>query len=193
MLRQLYNWTMSFAARRNARWALAGVSFAESSFFPIPPDVLLIPMALANRRSAFEIAAICTAASVLGGILGYAIGALLFDTIGVWVVELYNLQDKFANFRELYTEWGIWIILLAGFTPIPYKVFTIASGLAAYDLGLFILLSTIGRGGRFFLLAGLLYLYGEPIRSFIEKRLEVLTAAVAIAGIGGFVLVRYGL
>ncbi len=193
MLRSLYNWTMSFAARRNARWTLAGVSFAESSFFPIPPDVLLIPMVLANRRAAFEIAAICTIASVAGGVFGYAIGSFLYDSVGVWVIELYNLQHKVENFRQLYAEWGILIILLAGFTPIPYKVFTIASGLAAYDLGLFILLSVIGRGGRFFLLATLLYIYGEPIRSFIERRLELLTAGAAIAGIGGFVILRYGL
>lgn len=193
MLRRLYNWTMSFAARRNARWALAGVSFAESSFFPIPPDVLLIPMVLANRQKAWEFAAICTIASVIGGVLGYAIGALLYDTVGVWVVNLYNLQDKMETFRRYYAEWGIWIIVLAGFTPIPYKVFTIASGLAAYDLGLFVLLSAIGRGGRFFLIAGLLYYFGEPIRSFIERRLEVLTIGAALAGIGGFVVLRYGL
>lgn len=193
MLRRLYNWTMSFAARPNARWALAGVSFAESSFFPIPPDVLLIPMVLANRRKAWEIAAICTIASVVGGVFGYAIGAFLYDTVGVWVVNLYNLQDKIETFRRYYAEWGVWIIVLAGFTPIPYKVFTIASGLAAYDFGLFVLLSAIGRGGRFFLVAGLLYYFGEPIRSFIERRLEMITIGAALAGIGGFVVLRYGL
>lgn len=193
MLRRLYDWTMSFAARPNARWGLAGVSFAESSLFPIPPDVLLIPMVLANRRKAWEIAAICTVASVLGGVLGYAIGALLYDTVGLWVVNLYHLQDKVEAFRQSYAEWGMWIILLAGFTPIPYKVFTIASGLAGYDLLLFIVLSAIGRGGRFFLIAALLYFYGEPIRAFIDKRLEILTAGVAAVAIGGFVIVRYGL
>ncbi len=193
MLRQLYNWTMSFAAQRNARWALAGVSFAESSFFPVPPDVLLIPMGLANRSKVWEFALICTAASVAGGVLGYAIGAFLYDTVGVWLINLYSLQDKIATFRHYYSEWGIWIILLAGFTPIPYKVFTIASGLAAYDFGLFILLSAISRGGRFFILAGLLYYFGEPIRGFIEKRLEAITIGVALAAIGGFIVLRYGL
>lgn len=193
MLRQLYNWTMSFAAHRNARKALAAISFAESSFFPIPPDVLLIPMVLAERRKAFEIAAICTIASVLGGMLGYAIGAFLFDTVGQWVVNLYHLQDKMEHFKAQYEEWGILIILLAGFTPIPYKVFTITSGLLAYDFGLFVLLSAIGRGGRFFLLAALLYYFGEPIKGFIERRLEVLTAGVAAIAVAGFVLVRYGL
>ncbi len=193
MLRRLYDWTMSFAARRNARWALAGISFAESSFFPIPPDVLLIPMVLANRRKAWEIAAICTLASVLGGVLGYAIGAFLYDTVGLWLINLYNLYDKVEAFRQSYAEWGIWIILLAGFTPIPYKVFTIASGLAGYDLILFIILSVIGRGGRFFMVAGLLYFYGQPIRAFIERRLEMLTAGVAAVAVCGFVIVRYGL
>jgi membrane protein YqaA with SNARE-associated domain len=193
MLRQLYNWTMSFAAHRNARKALAGISFAESSFFPIPPDVLLIPMVLAERRKAFEIAAICTIASVIGGMLGYAIGAFLYDTVGQWVVNLYNLQDKMEAFKAQYEEWGLLIILLAGFTPIPYKVFTITSGLLAYDFGLFVLLSAVGRGGRFFLLAALLYYFGEPIRGFIERRLEVLTAGVAAIAVAGFVLVRYGL
>ena len=193
MLRQLYNWTMSFAAHRNARKALAGISFAESSFFPIPPDVLLIPMVLAERRKAFEIAAICTVASVLGGMLGYAIGAFLYDTVGQWVVNLYGLQAKMEHFKAQYEEWGILIILLAGFTPIPYKVFTITSGLLAYDFGLFVLLSAAGRGGRFFLLAALLYYFGDPIRGFIERRLEVLTAGVAAVAVAGFVLVRYGL
>lgn len=193
MLRALYNWTMSFAAHPNAKKALAVISFAESSFFPIPPDVLLIPMVLAERRKAFEIAAICTIASIVGGMLGYAIGAFLYDTVGVWVVNLYHLQDQMEAFKAQYREWGILIILLAGFTPIPYKVFTITSGLLAYDFGLFVLLSALGRGGRFFLLAALLYYFGEPIRGFIERRLEILTAGVAAIAIAGFVLVRYGL
>ncbi|MBX2805595.1 MAG: DedA family protein [Hyphomicrobiales bacterium] len=193
MLRQLYNWTMSFAAHRNAKKALAAISFAESSFFPIPPDVLLIPMALAERRKAFEIAAICTIASVLGGMLGYAIGAFLYDTVGQWVVDVYHLENKMETFKAQYEEWGILIILLAGFTPIPYKVFTITSGLLAYDFGLFVLLSFMGRGGRFFLLAALLYYFGDPIRGFIERRLEILTAGVAAVAVTGFVLVRYGI
>lgn len=193
MLRRLYDWTMSFAAKPNARWALAGVSFAESSFFPVPPDVLLIPMVLANRMKAWEIALICMLASVAGGILGYAIGALLYETVGTWLVNLYGLQEQMASFRRYYTEWGVWIILIAGFTPIPYKVFTIASGLAFFNLPLFILFSAISRGGRFFLVAGLLYFYGEPIRDFIERRLEILTIGATLAAIGGFVIIRYGI
>ena len=193
MLRRMYDWTMSFAGRPNARWALAGVSFAESSFFLVPPDVLLIPMVLAKRSKAWEIAAICTIASVVGGILGYAIGAFLYDTVGVWLINLYGLHEKVAAFRQYYAEWGIWIILIAGFTPIPYKVFTIASGLAGYDLLLFIIFSAIGRGGRFFLVSGLLYHYGEPIRAFIDKRLELLTVSVTAIAVCGFIIVRYGL
>ncbi|NJM34137.1 MAG: DedA family protein [Rhodomicrobium sp.] len=193
MLRRLYNWTMSFAGKRNARRAMATISFAESSFFPIPPDVLLIPMILADRGRAWQLAAICTVASVLGGVFGYAIGALLYDTVGAWLVNLYGYEDKMASFRDAYAKWGMWIVLLAGFTPIPYKVFTIASGLAAYDLLPFVIFSFIGRGGRFFLLAALLYFYGDPIRGFIEKRLEILTVGVAVVGILGFVFLSYGL
>ncbi len=193
MLRRLYNWTMSFAGKRNARRALVGISFAESSFFPIPPDVLLIPMVLANRQNAWRLAAICTLASVAGGVLGYAIGSYLYDTVGIWVINLYSLQEKVEVFRQSYEKWGGLIILLAGFTPIPYKVFTIASGLAGYDLPLFILLSAIGRGGRFFMIAGLLYYFGEPIRAFIDKRLEVLTVGVTAIALCGFVIVRYGI
>lgn len=193
MLRSLYNWTLSIAAHRRAAWGLAGISFAESSFFPIPPDVLLVPMVIANRQKAWYYAAVCTLASAIGGLFGYAIGALLYDTVGIWLVSLYGYEAKIEAFRQTYADWGVWIILIAGFTPIPYKLITIASGLAAYDIGLFLLLSVIGRGARFFLLAGLLYYYGEPIRSFIDKRLEILTLVVAVIGVAGFVIVRYAI
>jgi membrane protein YqaA with SNARE-associated domain len=191
MLRKLYNWTMSFAGRPNARWGLAGVSFAESSFFPIPPDVLLVPMVLADRENAFRLAGICTIASVLGGILGYLIGALLYDTVGTWLMNLYGYTDKVDQFRQSYAEWGAWIILIKGMTPIPYKIVTIASGFAGYDFLWFVVLSAITRAGRFYLVATLLYFYGEPVRSFIEKRLELVTAGVAVVIVGGFVVVRY--
>lgn len=191
MLRRLYNWTMSFAERPNARWALAVVSFTESSFFPIPPDVLLIPMVLANRERAFRLAAICTAASVLGGILGYAIGALLYDTVGAWLINLYGYADRIEEFRQAYAEWGAWIILIKGLLPIPYKIVTIASGFAGYDFFWFIVLSAITRGARFFAVAGLLYYYGDPVRNFIEKRLELVTAVVAVIFVSGFVIARY--
>lgn len=193
MLRSLYNWTLSIAAHRRAKWGLAGISFAESSFFPIPPDVLLIPMVIADRKNAWYLAGVCTLFSALGGLFGYAIGALLYDTVGVWLVSLYGYEEKIDAFRQTYADWGVWIILIAGFTPIPYKLITIASGLAAYDIFLFMLLSLVGRGARFFLLAGLLYFYGEPIRSFIDRRLEMVTLVAAVIGVAGFVIVRYGI
>jgi membrane protein YqaA with SNARE-associated domain len=191
MLRALYDWTMSFAARPNARRALFGVSFAESSFFPIPPDVLLVPMVLADRKNAFRLAGLCTVASVLGGIVGYAIGALLYDTVGLWLMDLYGYTDKVDQFRASYAEWGAWIILIKGLTPIPYKIVTIASGFAGYDLLWFIVLSIITRAGRFYMVATLLYFYGEPVRGFIEKRLELVMAVVAVVFVGGFVVARY--
>jgi membrane protein YqaA with SNARE-associated domain len=182
---------MAFAGHRHAVWALAIISFTESSFFPIPPDVLLIPMVLANRRRAWEYAAICTLASVLGGIAGYAIGALLYDTVGAWVIDLYGYGTQMEAFRQAYAEWGTWIILIKGLTPIPYKIVTITSGFAGYDLFWFIVLSAITRAGRFFLVGWLLHRYGEPVRGFIEKRLELVTAAVAVLFVGGFVVARY--
>lgn len=191
MLRGLYNWTMAFAGHRHAVWALALISFAESSFFPIPPDVLLIPMVLANRAKAWQYAAICTAASVAGGVFGYAIGALLYDSLGAWVIQLYGYGDEVEAFRQAYAEWGAWIILIKGLTPIPYKIVTITSGFAGYDLVWFTMLSAITRAGRFFLVAWLLHRYGEPVRGFIEKRLELVTAVVAVLFIGGFVIARY--
>jgi membrane protein YqaA with SNARE-associated domain len=191
MLRRLYNWTMTFATHRHAAWALAIVSFAESSFFPIPPDVLLIPMVLADRRKAWQLAAICTVASVVGGIAGYMIGALLYDSLGTWLINLYGYGQQVEAFRHAYAEWGTWIILIKGLTPIPYKIVTITSGFAGYDFGWFIVLSAITRAGRFFLVASLLYLYGDPVRSFIEKRLELVTAGIAVLVVGGFVIVRY--
>ncbi len=191
MLRGLYNWTMAFASHPHAVWALALVSFAESSFFPIPPDVLLIPMVLANREKAWMLAGICTVSSVVGGIAGYMIGALLYESVGAWVIQLYGYGDKVEAFRQSYAEWGTWIILIKGLTTITYKIVTITSGFAGYDFLWFVLLSAITRAGRFFLVAALLHRYGEPVRSFIEKRLEMVTATVAVIFVGGFVLVRY--
>jgi len=190
LLRQMYGWTMSLAAGRHAPTALAAVSFAESSFFPIPPDVLLVPMVLARRERAYVYAAICTAASVLGGALGYAIGVWLFGSLGQWLISAYGLGDDMAKFQASYAEWGAAIILLKGLTPIPYKLVTIASGFAGYDFPLFLLLSAITRGARFFLEAALLRRYGEPVRDFIENRLEWVMLAVAVTIVGGFLLVR---
>ena len=139
VLRRLYDWVMAMAGKRHAIWALASVSFAESAFFPIPPDILLIPMVLADRRRAWRIAGVCTLASVLGGLLGYAIGLWLFDAVGQPLLEFYGSEEKFSQFQHYYNEWGGWIVGAGGFTPLPYKVITIASGLTKLDIGIFIL------------------------------------------------------
>jgi membrane protein YqaA with SNARE-associated domain len=191
MFRRLYDWMMRLAGHRHAIPAMAAISFAESSFFPIPPDVMLVPMVLAQRSKAFLIAAVCTVSSVLGGLAGYAIGYFLFETIGAWVINLYNLQGAMETFRQEFAEYGTWIILVKGLTPIPYKLVTIASGVAHFDLFTFIWASIVTRGLRFFIVAGLLWKFGDPIRNFIEKRLEVLTWVFLAALIGGFVVVKY--
>ena len=185
MLRRLYDWTIALSARPSAIWALGAVSFAESSVFPIPPDLILIPMSLARPHRAFFYAGICTVTSVLGGLLGYAIGALLYDTVGKFLIELYGYGDKADAFRAAYAHWGHWIILLKGVTPIPYKVVTITSGFAGYDLFWFTVLSIITRGARFFVLAALLYVWGEPARDFIEKRLGLTAFLFAVVFFGG--------
>ena len=191
MLRRLYDWVIGLARHRHAIPAMGVVSFLESSFFPIPPDVMLIPMVLANRTKAFRIALVCTVTSVAGGLFGYAIGYYFFETIGAWVVDAYGLQDGMAKFRADFDRWGTWIILIKGLTPIPYKLVTIASGAAHFDLFTFVWASIVTRGARFFLVAALLWKYGPPIRTFIEERLTLLTWLFLIALVGGFVIVRY--
>lgn len=191
MLYRLYDWTMGLAAHRHAMWALAAIAFAESSFFPIPPDVLIIPMILAARERAWRIAAVATAASVLGGLFGYGIGALLFEAIGRPVLDLYGYMDKFAEFQRYFAEWGAWIVAGFGFTPFPYKVITITSGVVHLDPVVFMIASVFSRAGRFFLVAALLWHFGPPIRVFIEKNLPVLTLLFFLFLFGGFVAVRY--
>ena len=191
MIRSLYDWVIRLAAHPRAIPALGVISFLESSVFPIPPDVMLIPMVLANRRKAFTIALVCTVTSVLGGLLGYAIGYYFFETLGAWVVKAYGLQSGLEKFREGFAEWGTWIILIKGLTPIPYKVVTIASGAAHFDLFTFVWASIVTRGVRFFAVAALLWKYGEPIRTFIEERFTLVSWAFLIALVGGFVVVRY--
>jgi membrane protein YqaA with SNARE-associated domain len=191
MFRKLYAWTMRLAGTRQAPAALAAISFAESSFFPIPPDAMLIPMCLARPDRAFWYATICTVTSVLGGMLGYAIGYLLYDTVGQSLIQFYGYGQQAADFRTAYAEWGHWIILIKGLTPIPYKIVTITSGLAAYDLFWFMVLSIITRGARFFLVATLLHFWGPAARDFIERRLEWVAFAALIAFVGGFAAVTY--
>lgn len=173
MLKRMYDWCIAAADKPYALWLMGAVSFAESSFFPIPPDVMLIPMSLARPQKAWLYALVCTVTSVAGGVVGYAIGALLYDSVGQWLINLYGYGDKVEAFRASYAEYGAWIILLKGLTPIPYKLVTITSGFANYNLLLFIVFSVIARGGRFFIVAIVLNRYGTWIREVIEKRLVV--------------------
>jgi membrane protein YqaA with SNARE-associated domain len=190
-LRQLYHWTLKLARHRHANIWLAFIAFIESSFFPIPPDVLLIPMALANRARAFFYAFICTFASVAGGLGGYFIGHFLFDAIGKKILAIYGYESQFATLQEWYQIWGWWIVFAAGFTPLPYKVFTIASGVVGMNPWSFTLASIVSRGGRFFLEAILLWRYGAPIQTFIERYLGLLTLAAFALLIGGFLALKW--
>jgi membrane protein YqaA with SNARE-associated domain len=191
MLRKLYDWTMGLAARPDALRALGVVSFAESSFFPIPPDVMLIPMVIAQRHRAWLIATVCTIASVLGALLGYAIGFYLFETIGMWVIDLYGLEDKVAQFKVFYDQYGLMVILVKGLTPIPFKLITIMSGAMQFNLPTFVAACIATRGFRFFIVAALLRVFGPSIRAFIEKRLTLVFLAFLALLVGGFVAVAY--
>ena len=191
MLRALYDWTISLAEHPRAIWALAIVAFIESSVFPIPPDLLMIPMIIAVPSRAFLIAGVAMVASVLGGMLGYYIGWGLFETVGQPVLEFYGKADKFEEFSHRYNEYGAWAVLIAGVTPFPYKVITILSGSTGLSLPVFILSSIIARGLRFFIIAGLLWKFGPPIRDFIEKRLGLMFTLFVILLIGGFIAVKY--
>lgn len=182
---------MSFSGRPSAVWALAFVSFIESSIFPIPPDVLLIPMVLAARSRWLAIAMICTIASVLGGLAGYAIGYFLYDVIGRTLLEFYGYSAQFMSFQQRYNDLGAWIVFVAGTTPFPYKVVTIASGVTRLDLTTFTIASTLARGLRFFIIAALLFWLGPPIRHFIEKRLGLMLGVFVILLISGFVILKY--
>jgi len=191
MLRRLYDWTMALAETRHADRALFGVSFMESSFFPIPPDVLLIPMVLARRDHWVRIALICTIASITGAFLGYAIGMFLFETVGQRILAFYGKEDSFAEIALWYNEWGGWGVLFAAVTPFPYKVLTIFSGATGLNIVVFGLVSVIGRSFRFFLVAWLLSRFGAPIRTFIERYLGLLFTLFMLLLIGGFVALRY--
>ena len=186
MLRRIYDWCIDAAHKPYALWIMGAVAFAESSFFPVPPDVMLIPMSLARPQRAWLYAAVCTATSVLGGMLGYAIGALLYDSIGHWLIEFYGLGGKVEAFRASYAEWGALIIIGKGLTPIPYKLVTIASGLLGYNFAMFILLSVVTRGARFFLLAGALNWFGDPLRVAMERHFALFLALIATTIVAGF-------
>ena len=185
MFRPLYDWVLRISEHPRALWVLAAVSFAESSFFPIPPDVMVVPMALAKRAQAYTIAAVCTVSSVLGGLAGYAIGFYLYESLGQWLIGLYGLERGAEEFHSWYAEWGTWVILIKGLTPIPYKLVTIVSGAAKFDLLVFTLASIATRGARFFIIAALIKAYGEPVRAFVEKRLDMVAWTFLIVLVGG--------
>jgi membrane protein YqaA with SNARE-associated domain len=190
MLRSAYHRTLALAASPRAGWWLAAVAFAEASFFPIPPDVLLIPMALARPDRAWRLALICTIGSVCGGALGYFIGYAVFNQLARPVIEFYGYGGKFAAFQAMYANWGLWVILIKGLTPIPYKIVTIASGAAGFNFWMFMAASAVTRGARFFIVATLLHFWGEPVKDFIERRLTLVTTTVAVGVVGGFVALR---
>ena len=186
MFKRLYHWTLTLAESPRATWALALIAFAESSFFPVPPDVILVPMSLAKPHKALHYAAICTLASVLGGIVGYGIGALLYDTVGHWLIELYGYGERVEALRDFYARWGWAVILIKGLTPIPYKLVTIVSGLLGYSFPLFVVLSIITRGLRFFFLAAILSRYGEPIKGALEKHFAPFMIGIVVTIAAGF-------
>jgi len=191
MIRRLYDWTISLAEHPRALWALAFVAFVESSVFPIPPDILMIPMIIATPKRAFLIAGVAMVASVLGGMLGYFIGWGLFESVGKPVLDFYGMADKFDVFAARYNDWGAWAVLIAGITPFPFKVITILSGSTGLSLPIFILSSIIARGLRFFVIAALLWKFGVPIRDFIERRLGLMFVLFIILLLGGFYVVKF--
>ena len=191
MIRKLYDWTMSLADHPRALWVLAFVSFIESSVFPIPPDVLMIPMILARPSRAFVIAGVAMVASVLGGMLGYMIGAFAFETIGEPILSALGKEDAAVRFNERFNDLGFWPVLIAGLTPFPYKIITIMSGWSAMPLGTFIITSIIARGLRFFAVAGLLWYFGAPVREFIEKRLGLMFTLFVVVLLGGFYAIKF--
>ncbi|MDT0683965.1 YqaA family protein [Roseicyclus sp. F158] len=191
MLARLYNWTMALSAGPRALWALAAVAFAESSVFPIPPDILMIPMILAQRRRAFLIATVATIASVLGGLAGYVIGAFFYDQVGQPVLEALGKAHSMEEFNTRFNGLGFWAVLVAGLTPFPFKVITIMSGWTGMPLGTFLVTSIVARGLRFYIVSALLWRFGEPIRHFIERRLALVFTLFVAALIGGFLAVRF--
>ena len=190
LLRSLYTWTLNKAEHKYSCWILSIVSFAESSFFPIPPDILLIPMIIAKRVKAWTYAFICTLSSVLGGVAGYAIGYFFYNSIGVFIVDTYHLSNSFIVFENYYNEYGMLIVLGAGFTPFPFKFITIASGVFNLNIFMFIITAIIARGLRFYLLAGLLFIFGEKIKILIDKYFNLLVILFFILFVGGVLLIK---
>ncbi|WP_297799216.1 YqaA family protein [uncultured Brevundimonas sp.] len=190
MLRKLYDWVFSLARHRHATRSLAAVSFAESAFFPIPPDVMLAPMVLARPDRAYFYATVCTVASVLGGLLGYLIGYFL-EPLGLWLLATMGKADTFETSKALFQEHGEWVILIKGLTPIPFKLITISAGIFKFNLALFIALCVVTRGARFFLVAFVLKTWGPRMLEVVEKRLTLFTVLLLVIFVLGFVAVRF--
>jgi membrane protein YqaA with SNARE-associated domain len=188
LLQSLYAWTLEKAAHRHAIWWLLVLSFAEASFFPVPADVMLAPMVFAARRRWLVLAATCTAASVLGGCFGYGIGYFLFETVGRWLVDLYSSMEQFARVQEAYNEHGVLIVLIGALTPVPYKIVTIASGVAQMDFAAFTATSFVGRGARYFAVAGLFFVFGPWIKKFMDENLKLAVTAFTVLLVGGFAI-----
>jgi membrane protein YqaA with SNARE-associated domain len=192
-LRRIYDWTLSLAERKFSGLWLGLISFAEASFFPIPPDILLLPLCLGNLKKAFSFALICSVASVLGGLAGYAIGAFAWDGLSPWFFQYVPgfTEEKFARIQEWYAEWGWPLVFLAGFSPIPYKIFTIASGVLGMALLPFILASAVSRSARFFLVAALVAKFGEPMKEKIDKHFNLLALVFGLLLVGGFLALKF--
>mgnify|MGYP001173208557 CR=1 FL=1 len=190
IIRKLYNWTLNKAGHKKASWFLIIISFTESSFFPIPPDILLIPMVLAKKLKAWYYAFICTLASVIGGVFGYAIGYFFYSSIGYIIIDSYNLSESFTIFQNYYNQYGFWIVLGAGFTPFPFKFITIASGVFNLNIIFFILMATLGRGLRFYFIAALLFIYGDIVKNLIDKYFNILASLFFILLIGSLIILK---
>jgi len=191
MLRKFYDWIMGFASHPKSVWILGAVSFAESSFFPLPPDPLYIAMLLNNKKRVWEYATICTVTSVVGGWFGYYIGYAFYETIGQWLIEVYHMENSFNSIQATFDKWGFWFISFKGLTPIPYKFVTLASGLVHFDFMLFTIASVIARGMRFFMIAVLFWYYGPEMKAYIDKNLTFVTSVSAFALVFGFLILSY--
>ncbi|MBB3266552.1 membrane protein YqaA with SNARE-associated domain [Azospirillum sp. OGB3] len=191
MLKPLYNRILKLSARKDAVWWMSAVSFAESSFFPLPPDIMLVPMCLAEPKKLWRYTNICALASLIGGLFGYAVGFYLFESVGRLIIDFYNAQDSFQRFQDMFAEFGPWFLILKGITPIPYKLLTITAGFAHLDLTVFILCSIVARFSRFYMIAILLHFYGPQVRDIIEKRLMLVTTVLLVIIIGGLLSFKF--
>jgi len=191
MLRKLYDWVLHWAETPYGSWALFILAFAESSFFPIPPDILLIALAISIPAKSFRYALICSAGSVMGGMAGYIIGYQFMDIIGFRIIDFYGLTDKYDIISKLYNRYNAWAVGIAGFTPVPYKVFTISAGAFKINFPVFLIASIVSRSARFFLVGWLIYKFGAGVRSLIDRYFNLLACVFTILLIGGFILIKW--